>query len=265
MRLSRHRALLIVAAIALPLLPVATTGAALPVCRSLDARWHPDMRAAIAYAHGRQGDISFAVRTEHRFYGYRARTVVPSASVVKAMLMVAYLDMPSVSRRRLNGGDYALLVPMIRRSDNNAATAVRDIVGNGRLIALARRVGMSQFATNPVWGLTQVTAADQTKFFLHIDRFVTPHHRPFALGLLSTITPSQRWGVGRVKPRGWQLYVKGGWGSGSGAVDHQVALLTRGCNRLSLAIMTLADGTHAYGKETLRAIAQRLLRGLPTA
>ena len=30
----------------------------------------------------------------------------------------------------------------------------------------------------------------------------------------------------------------------------------------SLAILTASDGTHAYGKETLRAIAARLLRGL---
>ena len=63
-------------------------------------------------------------------------------------------------------------------------------------------------------------------------------------------------------PAGWRLYFKGGWGSGTGRVDHQVALLARGHTRVSLAILTASDGTHAYGKETLRAIAARLLRGL---
>jgi hypothetical protein len=48
-------------------------------------------------------------------------------------------------------------------------------------------------------------------------------------------------------------------------VDHQVALLTRGSERVSLAILTYADGSHAYGKETLRGVAKRLLRGLHTA
>ena len=61
---------------------------------------------------------------------------------------------------------------------------------------------------------------------------------------------------------GWRLYFKGGWGSGTGWVDHQVALLTRGDERVSVAILTHLDGSHAYGKETLRGIAVRVLKGL---
>ena len=110
--------------------------------KSLDALWHPNMRAAIAYARTRMGDIAFAVRTDHRYYGYRPDHVEWSASVVKAMLMVAYLDEPSVARRKLDSADHALLGPMITESDNNAATEVRAIVGNGALQALAGRVGM---------------------------------------------------------------------------------------------------------------------------
>ena len=47
------------------------------------------MGAAIGYAHSRVGDIAFAVRTDDSFYGYRPDHVEWSASVVKAMLMVA--------------------------------------------------------------------------------------------------------------------------------------------------------------------------------
>ncbi len=118
----------------------------------------------------RTGDIAFAVRTPGRFYGYRPDHVEWSASVVKAMLMVAYLDRPSVARRPLNGYDTSLLVPMITHSDNSAASTVDGIVGNAGLQALANRVGMTHF--RPVmqpWGETQITARDQTKFFLHID------------------------------------------------------------------------------------------------
>jgi hypothetical protein len=230
----------------------------------LDQLWQPDMTAAIGYAGTRAGDIAFAVRTEDNFYAYRPDHVDWSASVVKAMLMVAYLDLPSVANRQLNGGDDALLVPMITQSDNNAATAVRNIVGNGNLQALANRVGMTNFETNPVWGLTRITARDQTLFFLHIDSFIAPLHRAYALHLLASITPSQRWGIGEVPPAGWKLYFKGGWGSGTGAVDHQVALLVRGCARVAIAVLTLNDGSHDYGKETLREIFARLLRGLPS-
>ena len=223
------------------------------------------MRAAIAYARTRVGDIAFAVRTDHRYYGYRPDHVEWSASVVKAMLMVAYLDEPSVARRNLDSADHALLGPMITESDNNAATEVRAIVGNGALQALADRVGMRHFATAVIWGETQITAADQTKFFLHIERYIVSRHRAYAMHLLASIVPSERWGVAEVAPRGWALYFKGGWGYGTGLLDHQVALLTRGCARVSVAVLSMYDGSHSYGKATLKALFGLLLRGLPVA
>jgi hypothetical protein len=45
-------------------------------------------------------------------------------------------------------------------------------------------------------------------------------------------------------------------------VDNQVALLTRGDERVSVAVLTVADGSHAAGKATLRGIFARLLRAL---
>jgi hypothetical protein len=233
------------------------------VGRALDQVWRPNMRSAIAYSHTRVGDIAFAVRTGTRFYGYRPNHVEWSASVVKAMLLVSYLDMPSVAGRALGPGDTSVLGPMIRASDNNAAQQIFDTVGQGRLRALANRVGMTRFATDPVWGKTRITAGDQTKFLLHIDGFVTVRHRSYAMRLLRSIVPWERWGVGEVAPAGWKLYFKGGWGSGTGLLDHQVALFVRGCSRFSIAVLSMFDGSHAYGKETLRGIFSRLLVGLP--
>ena len=54
-------------------------------------RWEPDVAAAAAWAAQRQGSVSFAVRTSHRLYGRGVDRQVPAASVLKAMLMVAYL------------------------------------------------------------------------------------------------------------------------------------------------------------------------------
>ena len=181
------------------------------------------------------------------------------------MLMVAYLDEPSVRGRALNAHDRRLLAPMITESDNDDAADVFDTVGQGALRALARRVGMTHFATSPIWGETQITAADQTLFFLHIDSFVAARHRAYAMSLLAGIVPSQRWGIGEVAPRGWKLYFKGGWGYGTGLLDHQVVLLVRGCARVSIAVLTMYDGSHPYGKDTLKGIFARLLRGLPSA
>jgi hypothetical protein len=80
--------------------------------------------------------------------------------------------------------------------------------------------------------------------------------------LLGSIVPSQRWGIADARPAGWALYFKGGWGSGTGWVDHQVALLKRGRRRIAVAILIRSSPRHAYGKETLRGVARRLLRGL---
>jgi hypothetical protein len=227
--------------------------------------WRPDVSSARAYASSRRGSISFAVRSGGRLYGHRTTLTVPAASVMKAMFMVAYLNHPSVRDRALRGSDMGLLRPMITRSDNATATRIRNLVGNWRLRRLAERVGMKRFATAAIWGHSRVNAADQTLFFERIDQFVVERHRDHALGLLAAIVPSQRWGVGRVQPDGWQLYFKGGWGSGSGAVDHQVALLRRGEHRVAVAVMTTSNGTHSYGKETLRGVFKRVLRGLEAA
>jgi protein MpaA len=223
------------------------------------------MAAAIGYAHTRVGDIAFAVRTDRSFHGYRPDHVEWSASVVKAMLMVAYLDLPSVADRPIEDYDNSLLIPMITVSDNNAADQVDTIVGTAGLDALAARVGMTHFAAAaPIWGETQITARDQTRFFLHIDGYVVARHRSYAMRLLRSISPADRWGIGELPLPGWKLYFKGGWGYGTGLEDHQVVLLARGCARVSLAVLTMYDGSHPYGKATLKGIFARLLRGFPT-
>lgn len=224
--------------------------------------WAPDVARAAAYAKQRAGSVSFAVHTGAHLYRYRSVVGVRSASVVKAMLMVAYLRDRRVKHRALRAGDRALLAPMVRWSNNAAATRVRNIVGNGGLRSVARRAGMRHFYTAAFWGASQTTAADQARFFLAIEGIVPRRHRRYAMRLLNTIVPSQRWGIARARPAGWAIYLKGGWGSGTGAVDHQVALLRRGGRRIGLAVLTTNNPSMAYGNQTLRGVAARLLRGL---
>jgi beta-lactamase class A len=217
-----------------------------------------DIAAARAYAAHRPGTVAFAVRSETGFAGVGVDRVFPSASVLKAMLLVAYArharDRPFTARER------ALLAPMIRRSDNTAATTIFTRVGVSGLARLARVSGMHRFrAASPIWGNSQITARDQTRFFLHIDALLPARHRAYGMRLLRTVVPSQRWGIGRLELPGWRVYFKGGWGSGTGRVDHQVALLVKGDERLSMAVLTAADGSHAAGKQTLEGVFRRLL------
>jgi hypothetical protein len=223
-------------------------------------RWQPDVAGAAAWAAERQGTVTFAVRTGDRLRGRGLDRRFPSASVIKAMFMVTYLR--RVGDRDLDASDRALLRPMIRRSDNVAATRIRDIVGNAAVVRLAEDAGMTRFRIDPVWGLSLITARDQTRFFLGIEDLLPERHRAYAMRLLRTIVPSQRWGMGEVIPERWRLHFKGGWGSGTGAVDHQVGLLRRGDHRVAIAVLTVGNPSHAYGKATLRGVSRRLMRGL---
>jgi hypothetical protein len=219
------------------------------------------VRAARRYARHREGDIAFAVIDQRgRFYGYRAGTTAPAASVFKVMLLASFLRMRH--DRGLSQGDRDLLAPMIRVSDSVAATTVRNMVGRRRIERLARVAGMRDFAYRWVWGESRTSPRDQVRFMDHLMAYIPRDHRPYARYLLSHVTRSQRWGIGRVVPCGWKLYLKGGWGSGSGRVDHQVALLRHGNHRIALALFTQFDPDHAYGKQTLRGLAVRLLHGL---
>ena len=168
--------------------------------------------------------------------------------------------------RPLNGYDESLLWPMIellgqQRGVHRGRDRRRQRPGGAR--APGRDEALR--ARDPIWGKTRITAADQTKFFYNIDHFIVTRHRAYGMHLLASITPSQRWGIGEVAPRGWNLYFKGGWGYGTGLLDHQVVLLKRGCTRVSLAVLTMYDGSHPYGKDTLQGIFERLLHEFPTA
>jgi hypothetical protein len=223
--------------------------------------WHPHIAAARRYAKRRAGDIAFAVIDERgRISGFHMASTAPAASVFKVMLLVALLR--ERGARSLSSADRALLGPMIRRSDSVAATEVRNIVGRARVERVARIVGMRDFRYADVWGLSRTSPRDQARFMYRLDSYIPKEHRPYARYLLSHIVRSQRWGIGRVAPRGWSLFFKGGWGSGSGRVDHQVALLEHGRERVALAIFTQFDPDHSYGKRTLRGVAARLLGGI---
>jgi len=234
---------------------------------SAPATWKSRLAAAEHYAQSRAGTVSFAVVDEAgRLHGYHARAVAPSASVLKAMLLVAYLRRDDVRHRPLEQWERDLLAPMIRRSDNAAATRMVQLVGEARLNALARAAGMEHFRLHwPIWGQSEITPRGQALYFYRIDRLVPRTHRRYAMHLLATVVPSQRWGVGRVPRDGWRLYFKGGWGSGTGLVDHQVALYRADGERFSLALFTRFNPDHAYGKDTLRGLAGRLLRGIPAS
>ncbi|HEX9374660.1 MAG TPA: hypothetical protein VGB19_00235 [Actinomycetota bacterium] len=227
--------------------------------------WPPDVGASRDYAATRSGDVSFTViGPKGNAYGWRGSRAVPLASTVKVMFMVAYLRMPSVRDRDLRPSDRELLGPMIKRSDNLAATRVSEIVGARRLYALANVAGMDHFHFVPhPWGLSSDTSGEEARFMFRLERYIPDRHEAYARYLLAHIVPSQRWGIGRLHHDKWKLFFKGGWGSGTGAVEHQIAFLERGDLRIAAAVMITNSPSHDYAKVTLEGVFRVLLRHLP--
>ena len=229
------------------------------------AGWGPGNGRARTYADSRSGAVSFAVVSPAgRLSGYRMRTRVPAASVLKVMFLVAYLRQESVRDRALRESDRDLLRPMIIRSDNYAASRIANMVGPRAMYRLAARASMRDFSYTRPWGLSRTSARDQARFMFRLRRYIPNRHETYALELLTRIVDSQRWGVGQVATPGWRKHFKGGWGSGSGAVDHQVArLFDRPGQRIGIAVMTTGSPSHTYATTTLRGVFERLLAGLP--
>ena len=207
------------------------------------------IRAARRYVRGRALS-SFAVIDSHgRLHGFAPRRRYISASVVKAMLLVAYLR--QIGNRLPDAGERATLGPMITLSDNGRASAIHARVGDAGLLALARRAGMRDLTVAGHWGSVFFSAADQARFFWRLPSLVPPRSRPYARRLLSSIVPAQRWGFSRFSLRaGWRTFFKGGWRqTGLGSLVHEAARFERGRGRFSLAVLS--------GREPLSRLRHR--------
>jgi beta-lactamase class A len=218
-----------------------------------------DVGSARQYAQARAGVVSFAYQDDRgRLHGYQPNLRYRSASLVKAMILVAYLRRVSWGTLPLDGAARSRLGPMITHSDNIDANWAYDRIGRGpTLDALARRAGMSSFGAASYWAYSQTSARDQALFFARLERLTPPAHRAYALGLLRRIDHSQRWGIPRAAP-GWRITFKGGWFE-SRHLWHQVAILEREKTRLVLAVLTDRNPNDAYGRATIEGIARRLL------
>ncbi len=220
--------------------------------------------AATRFLDARAGRTSFAVvDSAGRLYGARLHEHFQTASVVKVMMLVAYLQMLDAQHRGLRAADNSLLYPMIHISDNSAASAVLAIVGQSALARVARESGMSDYAPAAGWwAYTQTSAADQARFFLALEQLIPPPFYAYARGLLSGIEPSQSWGVPPVARPRWQVFFKTGALPSEGLFN-EVARLERPGVTFTIAVFTSGDPSMSYGEQTIQGVATALLAHTP--
>jgi len=220
------------------------------------------VQAARAYAATRQGRISFAVADDRGgIAGQDFDERFASASLSKAMILVAYLSRAARTHQKLTPAEIAWLTEMIRVSDNFSTSALVKRLGPEPIRQMAKRAGMRSFSIGNDWAGARVTAADQVRFFLAIDRLLRASQRSFARYLLEHVASFHSWGIPEAaRPLGWRVYFKGGWRPDAhGQLVHQAALLERGSRRIAIAVLTSAAPSERYGQETIRGIARRLL------
>jgi hypothetical protein len=231
--------------------------------RALPARFPPTarIRSARRWLRSRGATNSWSlIDSWGGLHGFAPHRTYVSASLVKAMLLVAYLR--GIGKRAPDAGERASLGPMITVSSNDAANSIYYRVGDAALFRLARLAGMKSFSVAGYWANARFSAEDQARFFNRIDKLVPKASRQYARGLLSSIASYQRWGFSRYSSAvGFKTFFKGGWrGTGAGQLVHEAALFERGDTRISMAVLTDGNPSHEYGTETLRGVAQRLFR-----
>jgi D-Ala-D-Ala dipeptidase-like protein/beta-lactamase family protein len=231
--------------------------------RALPARFPPirRVRAVQRWLRSRGAINSWAlIDSWGRMHRFAPSRVYVSASLVKAMLLVAYLR--GIGNRAPDAGERASLGPMITVSSNDAANTIYYRVGDAALYRLAHLVGMKSFSVAGYWANAHFGAVDQARFFNRIDRLVPKASRGYARTLLSSIVSYQRWGFSRYSLAvGFRTFFKGGWrGTGAGQLVHEAALFERGRTRIAMAVLTDGNPSHEYGAETLRGVARRIFR-----
>ncbi|CAB4954744.1 unannotated protein [freshwater metagenome] len=225
------------------------------------ATWTAAVRDARTYARSRDARVRLALQVDGRAWSFRGHETTRAHSLVKVTVLVAYLRRPVVRGRGLTDRERALLPSMVRRSANAPVDELLAAMGGvGPLRRVARLVGMRDHRpVAPLWATSPISATDGARLFARLPRVLPPRHRAWALGLLRSIAPSQRWGMPRAAPRGWQVAFKSGWN------DHGrvVQAMRLDCGAHVVTASVLVDGDdHDASVAIVEGTGRRLLQPL---
>jgi len=213
-------------------------------------------------AEDRDGLVSFAaIGPSGRTMGFDAGRPFFSASVSKAMLLVAELRRLRREDLPLDDATRATLTQMITLSDNVAADAIYARVGDAGLNEVAKVAGMTDYSGDVGhWSNVQFSAGDLALFMSELDELLALQGGEAGSKMLSSVISTQRWGVPQAAPGDARIRFKGGWRpSDSGELVHQMARVDVNGKSYSLAVMTDGNPSQPYGEKTIRLIAAELL------
>jgi hypothetical protein len=112
------------------------------------------------------------------------------------------------------------------------------------------------------WAFTQTSAADQARFFYSLQRLIPRQFYGYARTLLSSIEPSQSWGIPPVARPRWRVFFKTGALPSEGLFN-EVGRLERPSVTFTIAVFTSGDPSMSYGEQTIQGVAAELLAHTP--
>ncbi|WP_068403401.1 FG-GAP-like repeat-containing protein, partial [Kribbia dieselivorans] len=219
-----------------------------------------------SYIQSRPGNVTVAVRRPgtSTVYTYtKGPTVNITASIVKVELMAGVMLKAQDSGRALTAWEKSQIVPMIRSSDNNAATALFNYLG-GRagLDRVSARLGLFSTRAEAAghWGLTTTSASDQTRLIEHFAKAtgqLTSTNRTYGRTQMLNVTSSQDWGVSAGPPAG-TVALKNGWlPRSTGYHANSIGLSTYSSPDYAIAVLTQANpGTLSTQISTIEGVSK---------
>jgi beta-lactamase class A len=255
---------------------VTSTAAAVhhPLVRAVSAAPATQVRPALTRAvsrylagrRGRAGIMVLDVRTGASF-GFQADKGFVVASVAKVNILIARL----MTQKRLTPVERGLTRRMIRVSDNRAASALYKIIGNGTGMALANtRLGLNcTFPYPQAWGATRTCPADQIKLLTTLVKAKSPVpelSRAYALQLMGSVIPSQRWGISAAARKGERVALKNGWTplrfQGSGWAINSIGRIQCSEHDFLIAVFSSEQPSMGAGIATVEHLAQMTTNAL---
>jgi beta-lactamase class A len=237
----------------------------------LAAKLSKDITAALK---GRTSTTAVSVydRTTSTHCTLRATQKFDSASVVKVTVLATLLWDAKKTNRYLTPREVTLTTAMITKSDNAATSTLWNQLGPTKIKGFLKAAGMTQTVpgTGGYWGLTQITAHDQT----HLLALVTARNsvlsdsaRSYILGKMSKVIPSQRWGVPAGAPAGATVQLKNGWlqRSTHGWRVHSIGAFTGNGHSYVITVLTQDNKTMTDGVNTIQAVAKAVHKNLNPA
>ena len=149
-------------------------------------------------------------------YALHGGMQITTASVVKAAVLGAVLLKAQDERRGLTEWERARIRPMVQLSHNNpyVSDLYSHVGGVPGMDRADRRWGVTSTTNTAAYGATSTTALDRTRIslrMLHGGGPLAAAGRAEAWRYMSTVHPTQRWGISAGVPSGWAVALKNGF------------------------------------------------------